>query len=327
MRTTTVGLLTATSLFAAACGSGSGETETASTVAAAEVPASTTTVSVVPTTSAAPVTTTTTPAGPVLTLNFEGLEPLGDAAEYEGWLIVDGEPVSTGRFDVSPAGLVDDDGNAVTGFDVTNDAATAVVITIEPEDDPDPAPSDAHILAGDLVGGAAELSIGHSAAIGTDFSQVAGSFLLGTPTTNATDDELSGVWFLSLPGSMPSLDLPVLPSGWVYEGWAVIDGRPVTTGRFVDPTVADDFAGFSGPDGGPDRPGEDFIINAPDGLTFPTNLVGSTIVISVEPQNDNSPDPFTLKPLVAQVPEGTGDHQNLPFGLGPMAPTGSATLS
>ena len=47
----------------------------------------------------------------------------------------------------------------------------------------------------------------------------------------------------------------------------------------------------AGPDGTPDFPGQDFIDPAID-------LVGSTIVISVEPVPDDSPDPFLLKPLV-----------------------------
>ena len=42
-----------------------------------------------------------------LALDFTGLETLGAAAVYEGWVIVDGLPVTTGRFNI------DADGNAV----------------------------------------------------------------------------------------------------------------------------------------------------------------------------------------------------------------------
>ena len=28
------------------------------------------------------------------------------------------------------------------------------------------------------------------------------------------------------------LVLPVLPDSWLYEGWVVIDGTPVSSGRF-----------------------------------------------------------------------------------------------
>ncbi|MGK0366091.1 MAG: hypothetical protein ACI85O_003162, partial [Saprospiraceae bacterium] len=52
----------------------------------------------------------------------------------------------------------------------------------------------------------------------------------------------------------------------------------------------------------PGYPGEDFIINAPTGLTFPTELAETPIVISIEPVPDNSAAPFTLKPLIKVTP-------------------------
>ena len=33
--------------------------------------------------------------GPLFDLEFAGLEPLGDGFEYEGWVVVDGEALST----------------------------------------------------------------------------------------------------------------------------------------------------------------------------------------------------------------------------------------
>ena len=129
-------------------------------------------------------------------------------------------------------------------------------------------------------------------------------------------------------GPVAGLDLPTLPAGWVYEGWAVIDGVPVSTGRFIDPTMPDDFSGFSGTDPNPPFPGEDFIINAPDGLTFPTDLTdGGTIVLSIEPEDDDSPAPFAFKPLALSV-------DGLDFGVanlhtleaGPGFPSGTATV-
>ena len=261
-----------------------------------------------------------------LALDFDGLEPLGDAAVYEGWVIVDDAPVTTGRFNI------DADGNAVGEngeghvFDVPADVdPTAVVITIEPAVDPDPAPAATKVLAGDIVDGVAELTIAHPAALGTDFADAAGTYILGTPTDGDGNNELSGVWFIDLPLAQ-GLNLPELPAGWAYEGWAVIDGVPVSTGRFVDPGAADDFDGFSGDQPGPNYPGEDFIVNAPDGLEFPTDLTNATIVISVEPDPDDSPAPFALKPLVSEVADGIGDHEVQTLGAGPAAPTGLATL-
>ena len=49
-------------------------------------------------------------------------------------------------------------------------------------------------------------------------------------------------------------------------------------------------------------------MNAPSGLTFPTDLSGGVVVISVEPSPDNSAAPFLLKPLVGMVPSNAVDH-------------------
>ena len=238
-----------------------------------------------------------------LQLNITGLEDLGDDFAYEGWIIVDGAPVTAGIFDV------DATGNLVqTEFAVNADqlaAATAYVLTIEPSPDNDPAPSDVHILAGDFSGNAATLDVGHPAAINATFTDAAASYILATPTDGNGDvDELSGIWFLD-PSTDPfsaSLDLPTLPAGWAYEGWAVIDGQPVSTGTFTSVTGADAAAPFSGNAGGPPFPGEDFLQSAPAGLSFPTTLAGATAVISIEPVPDNSPAPFSLKPLVGTIP-------------------------
>ncbi len=262
---------------------------------------------------------------PILNVSFSGLEPLGDDFEYEAWTIVDDAPVTGGIFDINEDGDIEisSDQDHLYG----HDGATAVVITIEPAVGDDPAPADTHVLAGDInEDGTFDLSIGHPAAIGTDFADVAGSFILGTPTDDPAGNELSGVWFLSVPGPETSLDLPELPAGWVYEGWAVIDDQPISTGRFTDPAAADDFSGFSGDSDGPNYPGEDFLVNAPEGLTFPTDLTESTIVISVEPDADNSPAPFALKPLVTEVPDGISDHENIDFGAGPVDISGSGSV-
>ena len=273
---------------------------------------------------AAPVAVSAEPGSEAVSLSFEGLDPLGAELVYEGWLIIDGAPESTGTFNI------DADGNVVVinDVDVANaEAATTFVLTLEPAVDPDPAPSATHILAGDFEDGVASLTLDHPAALGVDLGQASGSFIVATPTTPETNDDRSGVWFLDPTGPAPSLDLPTLPEGWAYEGWAVIDGVPVSTGRFLSASGSDDFSGFSGPNDGPPFPGEDFIQNAPDGLTFPTDLSGATIVISVEPTPDDTPAPFALKPLVAEVPADLAVGTPHELGQGPATITGVATLT
>jgi hypothetical protein len=257
-----------------------------------------------------------------LELAFDGLEPLGGGFRYEGWLIASGEPISTGKFDVP---LVD--GSFAVDGSVAA-AATKVVITIEPADDPDPGPAKTHILAGTFSGGGAELSIATPSALGSDFGSAAGSFLLATPTDGPMSNECSGVWFLDPHGGMPqaALSLPVLPPGWTYEGWAIVEDRPLTTGKFVSPDGADAAAPFSGPEPGPPFPGEDFLENAPPGVTFPADLRGGAIAVTIEPYPDDDPGPFALKVLAADVPSGARSMQSLPLAKAPVTVRGSARL-
>ena len=264
-----------------------------------------------------------TPTTANLTLDLAGLEALGDDYVYEGWIIVDGAPVSTGTF------------SSVTfpqSFTVDAEQlsrATTFVLSIEPAVDPDPAPAATKILAGDFSGSSASVN---SIGIVGDFSASSGTYILATPTDTDDTNEESGVWFLdnSSGSAVAGLNLPTLTDGWKYEGWAVIDGTPVTTGTFLSGNVADDNAAMSmfkgDANNGPNYPGEDFLQNAPAGLTFPTDLKGMTIVISVEPVPDNSPNPFTLKPLAHMVPANAMNHTAINMGTGPVASlTGTVT--
>jgi hypothetical protein len=237
----------------------------------------------------------------LLKLHFDGLEPLGEGFVYEGWLIVDGMPISTGRFEVMDNGEVAPPVFPIDRGDAA--AATAFVLTIEPAEDDPPEPSATHVLAGDLIERTAHLTIGHPAALGTDFTSASGDFILATPSTaDIAEDYDQGIWWVD-PGAGPgpSLDLPMLPAGWMFEGWVVGPDGPISTGRFLSVVGADsDGAGpTSGPDMGPPFPGQDFI-------DPPLVLIGLPTVISVEPDPDDSPAPFAIKPLVDPEIEDVG---------------------
>lgn len=272
--------------------------------------------------------------GQTLVLSFTGLEPLANGYHYEGWALVGGQARATGKFNIDATGMLVTvsgapiaEGAFDTGIDLSG--TSAVVITIEPTGDTDAIPTSTHIVAGTVSGGTAPLTVGASLALGNSFSSAAGSYILATPTDGSNNNELSGIWFLSLATGSPTvgLTLPTLPAGWVYEGWAVIGGRPVTTGRFTSVSTADQSAPFSGPMAGPPFPGEDYLVNAPTGLSFPTSLVGGRGVISIEPQPDDSPAPFTLKPLVGMISTTALDH--VTYSLGNNAagfPSGTAII-
>ncbi|MFZ1529543.1 MAG: anti-sigma factor [Ferruginibacter sp.] len=243
-----------------------------------------------------------------LRLTISGLEDLGSNARYEGWIMVNGSPVSTGIFTVNSSGTL-----SQTSFEVDKaalTAATAFVLTVEPFPDNSAAPSEQKLMGGDFNGSNASASINHAAAFNQNFSSAIGKYILATPTTTSTTDELSGVWFIdnSSGSPMAGLSLPALPAGWKYEGWALINGKPVSTGVITSASSADSFSGYSGTAGTPPFPGEDFIMNAPAGLSFPADLSGGLAVISVEPFPDNSPHPFLLKPLVGNIPASPMQH-------------------
>lgn len=257
-----------------------------------------------------------------LSLSLDGLEDLGPGWAYEGWLIVNGAPVSSGVFTI--------DGNGAPSqrrftVDVNRREVSAFVLTIEPSPDPDPTPSATHVLAGDVRGNRAVLRVGHPAALGSNFRQARGRFLLGVPTDQSgATPYTNGIWYVDpAAGPGPSLWLPALPAGWVYEGWVVGPSGPVSTGTFTDPGAADNDGGglYAGPDPAPPFPGQDFVSPA-------MNLVGQAAVISIEPSPDNSPAPFAFKPLVRMSitdPGAGGVLQAMTNNAGTLA-TGVAKL-
>jgi hypothetical protein len=239
-------------------------------------------------------------------LEVSALEPL-TGAFYELWVVRGDRKLSAGSFNVSDDGsLVDGFGHQARFFSSRNPAtADAIVVTIEPLPDDDPGPSGVAVLAGAPKPNTAKLRFPVS------FAGASGSFILATPTSASTTDETSGVWFLDPAGGPgPSLDVPTLPDGWVFEGWGVTQGTPLSTGRFSSPSGADGSGMFSGPLPGPPFPGEDFVDNLPAEVTPPVDLAdgSSLIVLTIEPDiegvDPTGPGPFSIKPLLVAVASG-----------------------
>jgi len=262
-------------------------------------------------------------------LEFEssGLEALGPDFVYEGWLIVDGAAVSAGRFSVLADGSLSRSEFAIEVDDL--DAVTTYVLTIEPAVDADPGPSHVHILGGDFAGGTAELSAGHGAALGDDFSSAAGQYILAAPSGGGSAGYENGIWWLD-PGAGPgaSLELPELPAGWVYEGWVANADGAVTTGRFSVSSGADSDAGgiSAGPHATPPFPGQDFVAFQ-CGPVLDLDSGSFAAVVSIEPVPDNGKGPFQLKPLAGAIEtDALGRNNDLGNQTAATFPTGTAFL-
>lgn len=273
-----------------------------------------------------------------LVLQFENLAPLDEVVEghYEGWAILDGNPVSTGKFNVNesgePVGL--GGGPVIEEFDAGQDitGASAIVITLEPPGDDDEFPSDIKLLAGAVMDSAAELKLNVPDREVLE-TMTTGSFVLATPSDNPEfpDNDDMGIWFLVPPVPDPGLqNLPDIGPNWIYEGWVVDISNPgapmpYSTGRFAQASGADsDEAGCNG--GGPPFPGQDFVeAQCPPFLDLDTgNFV---TVITIEPEPDNLPRPFQVKPLAGPIPEdGTGEVHDIMNQAAETFPTGLAEL-
>lgn len=225
---------------------------------------------------------------------------------YEGWNIINGQAVTTGRFSIGKDNnvySVDDDGvrqgllgntdAAVFRLDDSHKRSSLFVLTIEPNQDKDPKPSDVHIIGGNYSNQVATLSVSHGTSLGTDFASASGEFILAAPTGGNFNQ---GVWFTGL--NLPSLP----PKGWAYEGWIVNtkNGGKISTGVFRDAKQTDSnkagrFAGSMVLDF-PNVPGED-IVKTPIVL----NDDKHAIVVTVEPYPDFDPSPYNLKILKTDV--------------------------
>ncbi len=271
-----------------------------------------------------------------LKLNISGLEALGSDFVYEGWLIVNGTPMSTGRF-TNPN---------LQSQNVSDDLledAEAFVLTLEPANetgDALAAPADSKMFRADFMGDTATISY---VTIDSEYADLSATELTGyaflrTPTdepagTMNNENDEAGIWFGS-PGMPPTadLDLPDLSNsaGWTYEGWIVVNGTPYSTGTFNNPQAADDNASTSSVKGsendGPPIPGEDFIQNLENtGFAGGADLRGGTAVISIEPVPDDSPAPFALKPLTAPIGQATAPERYLLTENFGSFPTGTIT--
>ncbi|HUU29124.1 MAG TPA: hypothetical protein VM123_15055 [archaeon] len=274
-------------------------------------------------------------------LTISGLKRLENGLNYQAWAIeyVDGYyyGYALGLFNFNENGkMVDVSGDTLLSGEFTvglaSDNIYGIAITIELSDVMVSYSSSAHILGGEVSEGQANLTIDNWMGMETSFASVSGRYILATPTDSINTNEKSGIWFMDLSSgiSLNGLGLPELPSGWEYEGWVILNSTYLSTGKFTSVNTTDGSSNYSGTWSSPTFPGEDFLQNAPAGLSFPIDLAGASVMITVEPWNgldDNTDKPFFLKLLAADIPVSAVDHTTYYMSAVtvPM-PSGTATL-
>jgi len=264
-------------------------------------------------------------------LELENLPPLQDGFAYQAWVQVGFVSHASDRFNVTENGsFVNDAGQFIQNalvFEVDISEATEVFVTIEDKRDSDDQPSGTVVLAGDVSGSTATLSTNHERALGVSFEGQSGTFMLLNWASGASTDETSGLWFIDGTRAAPTagLSLPTLPEGWVYEGWMDQGGTLVSTGAFRENDSHDLARQYSNTDT-PSFPGEDFLENAPEGVSFPLDPSGGTVRVTVEPFPDDTVAPYGIFILSGSVPASPSSATPYPLQTEVAAPSGTATL-
>ena len=202
-------------------------------------------------------------------------------------------------------------------------SAISILIAIEPTGDIGDAPSEAGILQGPFIDGIATLVVPFPAGI----QEASGSYRVFTPTDGPNTNEGSGVWAINANGQ-PTMTLADINNIYMYEHFVVINGIPVTMGRFRTTNTKDLRNPWSGPMNteAPAVPGEDFLANAPAGLTFPADLSGSQLLVTLEALYGDRVEPSQLVVLEGTLPAVVGGEIIQLTNQTANFPTGTAVI-
>jgi hypothetical protein len=263
----------------------------------------------------------------------ENLVPLdpNTGAGYVLWGLRERNQASRlGRFfiDATTGEVVDASGNPLSSFTTDEFAMRTlqgVLVTIETAPDTADTPVGMQILSGTFIDRVAEVTVPISSAIDT----ASGTLRIFTPTDGPNTNENSGFWMVD-PSGNPSLDTPDTTAALIYETFIEINGLNLNVGRFDFPSEADDLCRYCAnfdefP--APERPGEDLLLNAPEGLFFPRDLSGAIVRISLEGRFNDLAQQSQLIVLEAMLPVGLTGGEIVSFqNLAASFPSGSAVL-
>ncbi|SVA33941.1 uncharacterized protein METZ01_LOCUS86795 [marine metagenome] len=259
-------------------------------------------------------------------MGFERLQPL-DQGIYSAWLRLEkGDRVGIGTFNVNSNGQpVDGQGSVIDRFTASETlfSAISILIAIEPTGAIQDAPSEAVILQGPFIDGIATMAVPFPPGIG----EATGSYRVFTPTDGPNTNEGSGVWAANANGE-PTLALADINNLYMFEHFMVINGIPLTMGRFKTTDTRDLRNPWSGPltDTAPAVPGEDFVANAPAGFTFPADLSGSRLLVTLEALYGDRVEPSQLIVLEGTLPAVVGGEIIQLTNQTANFPTGTAVI-
>jgi len=262
----------------------------------------------------------------------DSLAPLDRSSEgiYVLWGLRErNQAVRLAEFFVDPAtgGMVDGNGAPLESFSTQEFPLRnllSILITIEPDGSTASTPAGMQILSGVFIDRVAELTV----PISADIVSAAGSLRVFTPTDGPNTNENAGLWMVDAAGD-PSLNLPDTTAALQYETFIEIGGQNLNLGRFDTVDNRDDFCRFCAdfaefPQ--PERPGDDLLLNPPDGLVFPRDISGGIVRISLEGRFNDFAQQSQLIVLEAVLPTGLRGGEIVPFTNRVALPSGRAAL-
>jgi len=242
-----------------------------------------------------------------VTISLNGVNDPGSGYWYRAWLVMGSEYQNIGVFsdkDSDPVVL----SNAHVNLGYLQ-KAQGIIITISDTNATVPdfsAPRGPRILGAELTANQSQLSVGNEYLLDSKFQFSEGYYSIETPTDSTQQDGHSGIWFVKHDSTMvnPGLTLPELTGGWKYEGWVVAEGETLSTGAFTSPIGMDESGQYSDSTASAlSYPGEDFLLNSPAGVSFPLDLSGKEVFITLSPPYPSAGnEPYKLKLFTANVP-------------------------
>jgi len=282
-----------------------------------------------------------------LQMSVTGLKALPDTLTYTAWILKydQTKQINVGYL-IDPI-TVDAQGSATitskyisfeslqsaTGVLLTAEQKTRFIYASQAEEDSlrnVMRPSSRKILTGAFGSNSTDLSVNN---VISNLSTISGVVTILTPTDgNSDQNESSGIWFADsidrADGPLAGLNIQDANDGWSYYAWIETNGTMLQIGGFTKAGGSDDFAGYSDiAAAGLGFPGEDFLTNAPAGVTFPLDLSGAKVIVTAQPDFIAEPQDY-VRLMEADIPSSItrGTQVQLNVVYVDNSPSGSANI-